>query len=115
MALFSWQTGLLPPCDLALSSKIPSEVNAWSGRNVTGYSNPGYDVACQGAQIALPGTTQYLAGQRDALRIFSQDLPFLPLFLRVRFGLARPDLLGLIPDLTQGNELWNIEAFRLEP
>ncbi len=113
LALFSWLTDMLPPCELALSSEIPSEVNAWSGRNITGYSNPGYDVACQGAQLALPGTTQYLAGQMEALRIFSQDLPFLPLFLRLNFGLARPDLVGLIPDPTQGNELWNVEAFRL--
>jgi peptide/nickel transport system substrate-binding protein len=113
LALFSWSTDMLPPCDLALSSEIPSEENAWSGRNITGYNNPGYDVACQGARLTLPGTTQSLAGQQEALRIFSQDLPFLPLFLRVNFGLTRPDLVGLIPDPTQGNELWNVEAFRL--
>jgi len=111
---FAWLTEAIPPCDLFLSAEIPA-ANGWTGRNVTGYANPDYDSACQAALAALPGTPGYTTRHLEALRIFAQDLPVLPLVMRINVSAARPDLLGLVVDPTHRAETWNIEEWRLEP
>jgi peptide/nickel transport system substrate-binding protein len=112
---FAWLTEAIPPCDLFLSAEVPSVANGWTGRNVTGYANPDYDAACEAALAALPGTQAYTAGHLEALRIFAQDLPVLPLAMRINVSAARPDLLGLMVDPSDRPETWNVEEWRLEP
>jgi peptide/nickel transport system substrate-binding protein len=111
---FAWLTDAIPPCDLFLSTEAPSEANGWKGRNVTGYTNPDYDAACRAALVALPGTQEYITRHLEALGIFSQDLPVLPLAMRFNLSATSPDLLGLVVDPTDRAETWNIEEFRLE-
>ncbi len=111
---FAWLTGVVPPCKLFLSSEIPSEANAWKGTNVTGYSSPAFDAACQAALAALPGEPEYTAWHQEALRIFVEELPVLPLTTRLSVSASRPDLIGLQVDFTQWTETWNIEEWRLE-
>jgi peptide/nickel transport system substrate-binding protein len=112
---FAWLTEAIPPCDLFLSTETPAEANDWTGRNVTGYANPDYDTACRAALAALPGTQAYTTRHLEALRIFVQDLPVLPLAMRTDVSAARPDLLDLVVDPTDRAETWNIEEWRLEP
>jgi len=66
------------------------------------------------ARQILPGEHSYGTPYAWAERIFSEDLPTLPLMMRLQIFATGPDLVGV-----RGNplapETWNIEAFRLEP
>ncbi|MBI4732731.1 MAG: hypothetical protein HY781_11535, partial [Chloroflexi bacterium] len=111
LAEISSATGIESLCALAGTAGISSEANGWSGTNLSGYSNPVFDAACAAARVALPGAPEYTSTRQEILRIFSDDLPLLPLFLQTRFLLAVPGLSG--PDLPGGMQA--LESFRLEP
>ncbi len=112
---FAWRLpGFEPPCDLYVDfegENIPSEANAWTGLNTPGFSDPEYDAACNRAHTAFPGTEDYIEGHKEAQRIFSEQLPVIPLFMRLNFAATRPGVSGLILDSTESSEMWNIEAF----
>jgi peptide/nickel transport system substrate-binding protein len=120
---FAWLTGVLPACNLYTTSNIPGDPNAldaqgnpiypngWGGQNETGYSNPAYDAACNYALGLLPGEDGYIETHMEAQRIFSEELPVVPLYLRNKVAVSRPDMCGFIFDSTQNSEFWNIEAF----
>jgi len=110
LAEFSWLTDAQPPCGLYLAREISSEVNQWSGQNFGGYNNPTYDALCNQALAALPGEPAYVSAHREALHLFSADLPALPLFFRPRIYAARADLTGFSPDAI-AVETWNVEVF----
>ncbi|MEZ4593273.1 MAG: peptide ABC transporter substrate-binding protein [Chloroflexota bacterium] len=108
MSEFAWGTGVQPPCEFYLSSEIPTAENDWAGQNNTGFVNSAFDAACLQARGNLPGTEAYLAGHAEAQRIFSEQLPVLPLFLRLKVAAARPDVLNFGVDPTQNSELYNL-------
>jgi peptide/nickel transport system substrate-binding protein len=110
---FAWLADMLPPCHLFLSSEIPTSTNGWSGFNVGGYNNPNYDAACNSARRSLPGTDEFVANHREALRIFIEELPAVPLFTHVSAAVSRPDIEGVIVDPTESAVTWNLENFRL--
>lgn len=118
MAGFSWTSSAEPPCWLYTSSEIPGTYpefpRGWGGANASGYSNSEFDAACLQARFELPDSTGYQEAQRQAQRIFAQDLPALPLFLRVRLAAMRTDLCGVRLDPSAESSLWNLEAFSLE-
>jgi peptide/nickel transport system substrate-binding protein len=123
---FAWLTGVEPACDLYLSTLTPGPPEAtnpknglpyssgWGGQNQTAYYNPDYDAACQQALGNLPGTDEYTEGHLEAQRIFSQDVPVIPLFLRLKVGATRPEVLNYSIDSTQNSELYNIYEFDLQ-
>lgn len=102
--------GIEPPCGWFTSSEIPTQANAWVGTNVSGYRNAEYDAACRAAQLALPGEQDYLDAYRNTQVLFSNELPAIPLFYRLRIAAARPEVCHFDLDPT-ANPLWNIEAF----
>jgi len=108
---FPWRSGIEPPCDLYLTEAIPSEQNP-GGVNDTGYSNPAFDQACSAALSALDEATRK-AKHAEAEVIFTQDLPSLPLFLRLKVGLALPRVKDYKVDSTANSDLWNIEVISL--
>jgi len=110
LAEFSWLVDITPPCDLYLSTEIPSADNQWSGQNFGGYHNPAYDAACRQSLATLPGEPDYLTAFGTTQRLFSTDLPALPLFFRPRIYAARADLRGFAPDAITV-ETWNIEGY----
>jgi peptide/nickel transport system substrate-binding protein len=114
LAQFAWRAQSDPLCDLFLSSQIPGPGN-WDRPNVAGFIDDAYDTACQSALDATPGSREYAAGHAEAQRIFSERLPVLPLFQRLKVTLARSPIIGLAPDPTQDSELWNIEQLDLRP
>ena len=111
LALFSWLNGLDDPCWLYLSSEIPASENWWATSNDPGYANADYDVACQAALDALPGSDEYARFHREAQRIFSHDLPVLPLYFVPKLIATRPGVSGVILDPSEYVDLWHIEAF----
>ena len=111
LALFSWLNGFDAPCGLYLSSQVPRAENWWATSNNPGYANADYDAACQSALDALPGTEDYAHFHRQAQRIFSHDLPVLPLYFVPKLVAARPEVSGVVLDPSEYLELWNVEAF----
>jgi peptide/nickel transport system substrate-binding protein len=112
LAQFSWRASADPLCDLFLSSQIP-DAGRWDRPNVTGFLDDEYDTACLAALKAFPGSESYAADHAEAQRIFSERLPALPLFQRLKVTLARHSIIGLAPDPTEPSELWNIEQLDL--
>ena len=125
---FAWLTGVEPPCDLYLSSRVPGPTgeawvsiqdgssrifgeNGWSDQNNPGFANEEYDEACKLATGSLPGQPEYDAGHLEAQRIFAEQLPVVPLFLTPKLAATRPDMCGLIIDPTNNVDFWNIEEF----
>jgi peptide/nickel transport system substrate-binding protein len=109
---FAWATGVTPPCDLYIGgSQIPSEENGWTGQNITGYDNPDYNQVCNAAIQTLPGQEGYEEYHLEAQRIFAEELPAVPLYLRLKVAATRPDMCGHIMDPTANSEMWNIEEF----
>jgi len=126
---FAWLTGVQPPCDLYKTDGVPgpdestwdsvmtAEVEAlpfpfgWGGQNDPGYHNPAFDAACNKAITALPGQPEYDAGHLEAQIIFGNELPVVPLFLRLKLAATRPDMCNFIMDPTANSEMWNVEEF----
>ncbi len=97
------------PCEWYLSSEVPGD-DHWDGTNVTGYQNSVYDEVCLSARQALPGTPDFERYHREAQIIFSHHVPALPLFMRLRVALARPEVEHFEMDPTAPSELWNLET-----
>jgi peptide/nickel transport system substrate-binding protein len=112
---FAWLTGVEPPCDLYLTSNIPGPDTSWGAANDPGYSNPEYDVSCNTQLQSLPGEDAYVSGAKQAQLIFSEDLPVVPLFLRLKLAVTRPDMCNFVMDPTANSEMWNIEEFDYGP
>jgi peptide/nickel transport system substrate-binding protein len=110
---FAWLTGVQPSCNLYITAEIPGPTEegftGWGGANATGWSNPEYDAICQTALGSLPGTPEYEEAHMEAQRIFSEQVPVIPLFLRLKIGAARPEVCNYGIDPTQNSELYNIE------
>ncbi len=114
MASFAWMADVIPLCDLYLSSSIPTDVNGWDGSNNTGFSSESYDEQCLRAISALPGTVDSIEGHRESQRIFTEQLPAIPLFLHLSLAVTREEVQGFVPDAVDTSGLWAIEAFDLE-
>jgi hypothetical protein len=54
---------------------------------------------------------EYVENHLKAQEIFARDLPVIPLYLRIKFAISRPDFCGMSFDPTSPSELWNIENF----
>lgn len=108
LAIFTWQNDPEPPCSLYLTEEIPAEGN-WGRANASGFSDPDYDAACRAAQAALPGTFEYRNFHAEAQRIFTEQLPALPLFWHVRLAVARVGVENFVLDPSSESELWGVE------
>jgi peptide/nickel transport system substrate-binding protein len=115
MGQFAWLTGVEPACDLYDGNMIsgPPEDGAcgWGCANNTGWSNAAYDAVCGAAVQSLPGTPQYAQYHLQAQQIFAEQLPVIPLYLRLKLAATRPDMKNFIMDPTANSEMWNIEEF----
>jgi peptide/nickel transport system substrate-binding protein len=113
LGTFAWLTGVHQPrCDLYITNQIPGPFengfpSGWGGSNNSGYSNLLYDAACKAALMLLTNAENE-ANHKEAIRIFTEELPVLPLYLRLRTGTASPHITGFELDGTEV-PLWNIE------
>ena len=118
LAQFAWLNRIQPDCGLYLTQHIPGPIdggfNGWQGVNVSGWSNEAYDAACNDALSTLPGMDGYLEAHQEAMRIFAQELPAMPLFTRMRLAATTPDVLNFQLDPTQTPALWNVFELDIE-
>ena len=110
LAEFPWLISIEPNCSLYLSSRTPGPENSWNRtyNNQTGFENSSFDQACQAALDALPGTEQYDNHHREALRLWTEQAPVIPLFLRLKMAATVPEVSGFTLDSTQNSSLWNV-------
>jgi len=111
LAQFGWISGPDPACELYLSSQIPGPADGWQGQNDTGFSNADFDQACSLSQSSLHESESYVQNARSAQATFAENLPSVPLYLKVKVAIARPGLTGLTMNPTAADDLWNIEEF----
>ncbi len=123
---FAWLTGVEPSCSLYQGSNIPGDPDetdadgnllypsGWGGQNQTGYRSDAFDEQCALALSNLPGTAGYEDGHRAAQVIFSQDVPVIPLFLRLKVAATRPEVANFNVDPTQNSELYNVYEYDLQ-
>jgi peptide/nickel transport system substrate-binding protein len=120
---FAWLTGVEPACDLFITTNIPGDPEeldeegnpkypfGWGGQNDPGWSNEEYDAVCNAALQSLPGQPEYEQYHKEAQRIFGEQLPVVPLYLRLKLAATRPDMQNFVMDPTENSEMWNIEEF----
>ena len=121
LAEFAWFSDTEPACELYGSWQVPGPVedtelhpSGWGGPNNTGWRNAAFDDACRLAIGSLPGTADYEAGHKEAQRIFSEEVPIIPLFLRLKVAATRPEILNFRVDPTESSELYNIYEYDLQ-
>jgi peptide/nickel transport system substrate-binding protein len=116
LAAFPWLISIEPNCALYLSSRTPGPENNWNRNynNNTGFRNDEFDAACSQALASLPGTDEYVQSHQEALRIWSEQLPIIPLFMRLKVAATGPGVLNFGTDPTQSSELWNLYELDLQ-
>lgn len=87
----------------------------WHGLNSTGWWDKAYDAACETAVVTWPDSPEYANAHRQAQTIFAQNLPMIPLFPRLKFAAAVPEIIGFQIDATQESELWNLYSLDTTP
>ncbi len=98
-----------PTCSWLMEEQIPRPANRWLGLNLSGYINPDFDLLCRKALRTLPDMPEHVAAYAQAQVIFANDLPFIPLYMRIKVAAARRDLCNLRLDAFTMNDLWNLE------
>ena len=110
LAQFAWQSGRGSPCFLYTGEQVPSNDNGWLGINITGWSDPAYDAACQAALAADPAdAASVYSANRAVQEQFVQQLPVLPLYYTIHLTAARPEICNLQVDSSARSEFWNLE------
>jgi len=99
-----------PQCNWFTTNQIPNESNNWVGVNISGFSNPDFDAACEEAMQVLPDEPGYTSHQR-AQEFFAFELPSIPLYMRLKVAAARNDFCGFSLDPSSLDGLTDIESF----
>lgn len=104
-----------PTCSWLMESQIPRSANRWLGLNVSGYVNPDFDLLCRKTLRTLPDMPEHASASTQSQTIFANDLPFIPLYMRIKVAAARRDLCNLRLDAFTMNDLWNLEDLDYKP
>lgn len=97
-------------CGWFTTPQIPKESNNWVGTNISGYSNPDFDSACEQALQSLPDDPGYALHQQ-AQATFASELPSIPLYLRLKVAATREDFCGFTLDPNSSSALADLELF----
>jgi peptide/nickel transport system substrate-binding protein len=114
LAMYAWVSrpqGV--PRSTLHSEEIPTAKNGWSGQNYPSYANPAMDKALDAAERELDeGKRRQLFAEIQ--RLYTEDLPVLPLFFRVDPFVIPKALKGVRPTgHLNSSTLW-IEQWRWE-
>lgn len=116
MAEFTWVSAADPGCDLYTTNGIPTQANGWTGQNDPGWSDPQNDQllnqACNDATIALDPTKR-AAVYKQEQKLFNDQLPVIPLHVRLDISAAPAALQNYKPTGTTTPFTWNIVEWRL--
>ena len=99
-----------PQCSWFTTGQTPKESNNWVGTNISGFSNPDFDSACEEALQVLPSEPGYTSHQQ-AQAFFAFELPSIPLYMRLKVAATRSDFCGFTLDPSSTYALAGIESF----
>jgi peptide/nickel transport system substrate-binding protein len=102
--------GFEPQCSWFTTDQTPKESNNWVGTNVSGFSDPDFDTACEQARQVLPTDPEYALHQQ-AQATFASILPSIPLYMRLKIAAARNDFCGFTLDASSDYALADLELF----
>lgn len=109
LMLYAWVAGPEPTLLVYTCDQKPSAANAFSGQNNTFWCNKDFDAAYSKFNGELDRSKRP-AIALDAFKIFSKELPALPLYQRINVSATNPRVLNFKPDPSE-NELWNVEEW----
>ncbi len=96
LAMYAWIFGPESDCNEYYTSEgIPNEGNNWMGSNYPAYRNAEMDRICGAISREIDEQKRNRL-LNDSAKIFSRDLPALPLHYRIAFGAAKPGLRNLV-------------------
>lgn len=113
MAMFAWLSSpeSIPRTTLH-SEEIPTEENAWSGQNYTGYANPEMDRIIDSLETECEDADQRRLWS-ELQTLYATDLPVLPLYFRANPYILPKGLEGVRPTGHQfPSTLW-VEEWRM--
>jgi peptide/nickel transport system substrate-binding protein len=107
LMLYAWVASPEPTLLVYTCDQKPSAANAFSGQNDTFWCNKDFDTAYS-KFLAEMDRSKRPAIALDAFKIFSKELPALPLYQRINVMATGPRVLNFKPNAS-ARELWNIE------
>ncbi len=111
-AMFAWLSSPEnAPRTTLRSDQIPSEENAWSGQNYTGFRNAEMDDLIDRIEVELDRPERKALWAR-LQRLYAEELPVIPLYWRANPYLLPKWLSGLRPTGHQGTTTLWIEEWR---
>ncbi len=106
-AVFAWLLPGEPACHLYME-KTREDVN------VTGWSDGAFDNACKNGRQSFTNSDSYNAAHQEAMAIYADNLPSIPLFSRLRIAAITPRVQNFTLNSTQTAPLWNIAEIDLD-
>ncbi len=96
------------------STNCPSEGNGWTGMNYGCYVNPALDQLFERLKTAIEPDEQRVP-YREFTRLYTQELPALPLYFGASAILVRQGITGVVGAAKpEGSATWNIEQWDFE-
>ena len=87
------------------SDRIPSESNAWSGNNFSGYRNPAMDALMERVEVAT-SETEMKQVWGEIQKIYAEDLPLLPLYFYARAYVTQKNVYDFNPTTVDPLNIW---------
>ena len=113
LGLYAWVSNDDPGgMDIYHSKNIPSKENNFAGQNFPGWRNPKADAALTTANSELE-TAKRKAAYSEHQKLFTEDLPSVPLYQRLNISAAKVALKNFKPTPTQTAPTWNIQEWEL--
>ncbi|HLF82221.1 MAG TPA: hypothetical protein VI410_10670, partial [Anaerolineales bacterium] len=105
---WAWPTWVSPLCEMFAGFEIPSADHPL-GVNAGGFRQAAYDLACSRLLLGPPADPSFEAAVLETQRLFAQDLPSVPLYMRPRVLAHTLDLCGVVVDPSGLSPFWNLE------
>ncbi len=107
LMLYAWVAGTEPTLLVYTCDQVPTAALTWSGQNNTYWCNADFDKAYSGfnGNLVREDRVKFTA---DAYKVFTKELPALPLYQRVNVYATNPRVLNFKPN-PSASETWNIE------
>lgn len=107
---WAWPAWVSPLCEMFAGFEIPGSERPL-GINATGFRDSEYDAACGRLLLGSPADPGYASAVQQTQRIFHEQLPAIPLYMRPRVVAYADGLCGPSVEGSALTPLWNLEQF----
>ncbi|AZR72932.1 hypothetical protein BBF96_05715 [Anoxybacter fermentans] len=113
MIMFAWVSY---PTSMPLmwhSDQIPTEENGWSGQNIAGWANEEADKIIEKMLVEMSEKKRQELNV-ELMKLWTEDLPSLPLFFRVDIATWKTNVKGIKPTGSADPYTWNCWEWDIE-